>query len=130
MGSDKLSEVKLYQLALAAQQATDAECAKFPPFEGLAQSIQIKKAAKAAVAHIEEAYGRHSVRDRLGLLGLATESMENVRKGLANSLKTKLIKQPEFDKLTADWAAAQVEADTYVSFLESGGEMESPLPGV
>ena len=127
--TERLSEVKLYQLAVAAQQATEAECVKFPPFEGLALSIQIKKASKAAVAHIEEAYGRHNAGDRVRLLSLAAESVETVRKGFEKSLKSELMKQAEFDKLTADWAAALVELDTYVSFLETGGEMESPLPG-
>jgi four helix bundle protein len=126
--ADKLSEVKLYQLALAAQQATEAECAKFSPFEGLALSTQIKKAAKSAVAHIEEAYGRYNAGDRIRLLGLAAEQIQTIRKGLESSLKSKLIKQPECEKLQADWLAVQVEADTYVSFLETGGEMESPLP--
>jgi four helix bundle protein len=128
--ADKLSEIKLYQMVSAAQQATEAEAAKFPPFEGLALSIHIKKAAKSTVAHVEEAYGRHNAGDRIRLLGLAAESIESLRKGLDNALKSEMIKQPEFDKLTGEWSAALVEMDTYVSFLETGGEMESPLPGV
>ena len=126
--TEKLSEVKLFQLATAVQVATEAECAKFPPFEGLALSIQLKKAAKAAVAHIEEAYGRFNAGDRIRLLGLSSESIETVAKGLDASLKSKLIKQPEREKLKSDWAAVSAEIETYVGYLEAGGEMESPLP--
>jgi len=128
--TEKLSEIKMFQLATAAQVATEAECAKFPPFEGLALSIHIKKAAKGAVAHIEEAYGRFNAGDRIRLLGLSSECIETVVKGLDSSLKSKLIKQPECDKLKTDWAAVNAEIGTYVAYLEGGGEMESPLPGV
>jgi four helix bundle protein len=128
--SENTSGNKLLDLATAAEQATQAECAKFPPFEGLALSVQLKKAAKSAVAHIGEGYGRHNAGDRVRLLGLSAEAIGSVQKGLENALKSKLIKQPEFDKLIGEWAAVLVEIDTYISFLETGGEMESPLPGV
>jgi len=128
--TEKLSDIKLFQLATAAREATETECAKFPPFEGLALSIQLKKSAKAAVAQIEEAYGRFNAGDRIRLLGLSSESIETVLKGLDSSLKSKLIKQPECEKLKSDWAAVAAEIETYTAYLEAGGEMESPLPGV
>ncbi|MDO8684746.1 MAG: four helix bundle protein [Armatimonadota bacterium] len=127
--SDKLSEVKLYQLAAAAQQNTEAACAQFSPFEGLALSIQIKKSAKAAVAHIAEGFGRHNSGDRISLLRLAEESANNVIKGFDASLKSKLIKKLDCEKLKEEWNAAITEINEYITYLESGGEMESPLPG-
>ncbi|MDO8587747.1 MAG: four helix bundle protein [Armatimonadota bacterium] len=127
--TEKLMEVKLYQLAVEAQQATEAAAGQFPPFEGLALSIQLKKAAKAAVAHVTEAFGRHNAGDRIRLLRLAQESSEQVVKGLGAALKSKLIKQPEYDALKEQWAAANGEIEEHVGFLEAGGEMDAPLPG-
>jgi len=126
--SKKLSEIELYQSATSAQRSTEEACASFPPFEGLALSIQLKKSAKAAVAHITECYGRHNRADRIRLLRLAVEAVDQTLRGLESAFRSKVVKQPEYDKLNESWTAVVMQIDSYVQYLEAGGELEAPLP--
>jgi four helix bundle protein len=126
--SDKLSDLKLYQLASSAQELTESAAGQFPPFEGLALSIQLKKTAKAALAHITEAFSRHNAEDRISLLRLAEESIHKVIKGLSAAERAALFGLVECEKLSEDWASVNAEIVSYIVYLESGGQMEAPIP--
>lgn len=125
--SGKLSDLKLYQLASAAQELTESAAGQFPPFEGLALSIQLKKTANAALAHITEAFGRHNAEDRISLLRLAEDSIHKVIKSLNASQRANLCGLVECEKLAEDWASVNAEIVSYIVYLESGGQMEAPL---
>ena len=51
-------------------------------------------------------------------------------KSVASARKSKLLKGSDCDCLTEQWAAVTSEINSYVQYLEGGGEMEAPLPGV